>query len=165
MSQVSYISQNWPILHVVASKDGMYLAIAGLHGLILYDIRSKKWRVFGDITQEQMIQCKGLLWLGKIVVICNYMSSSDTYELFFTICLCVIFYFTSLISTTESIFYCIKFEYFGANLVSDMSCSSIQDIILIRVLYFVGRPCWGSLWLWIYLEIIFLSLIDHSMFT
>ncbi|KAF1896219.1 hypothetical protein Lal_00027286 [Lupinus albus] len=80
---VSYISQNWPVQHVAASKDGMYLAVAGLHGLILYDIRFKKWRVFGDVTQEQKIQCKGLLWLGKIVIVCNYVDSSDTYELLF----------------------------------------------------------------------------------
>ncbi|KAJ9171414.1 hypothetical protein P3X46_014788 [Hevea brasiliensis] len=80
---VSYISQNWPVQHVAASKDGMYLAVAGLHGLILYDMRLKKWRVFGDITQEQKIQCKGLLWLGKIVVVCNYVHSSNTYELLF----------------------------------------------------------------------------------
>ncbi|GAV90172.1 RIC1 domain-containing protein [Cephalotus follicularis] len=80
---VSYISQNWPVQHVSASKDGMYLAVAGLHGLILYDIRLKKWRVFGDVSQEQKIQCKGLLWLGKIVVVCNYIDSSNTYELLF----------------------------------------------------------------------------------
>ncbi|EEF50564.1 guanine nucleotide exchange factor subunit RIC1 [Ricinus communis] len=80
---VSYISQNWPVQHVAASKDGMYLAVAGLHGLILYDMRLKKWRVFGDITQEQKIQCKGLLWLGKIVVVCNYIDSSNMYELLF----------------------------------------------------------------------------------
>ncbi|KAF9602571.1 hypothetical protein IFM89_029870 [Coptis chinensis] len=80
---VSYISQNWPVLHVVASKDGSYLAVSGLHGLILYDLRNKKWRVFGDVTQEQRIQCKGLLWLGKIVVVCNYIDSSNTYELLF----------------------------------------------------------------------------------
>ncbi|XP_042049651.1 guanine nucleotide exchange factor subunit RIC1-like isoform X1 [Salvia splendens] len=80
---VSYILQNWPILHVAASKDGMYLAVAGLHGLILYDIRLKRWRVFGDVTQEQQIQCRGLLWLGKIVVVCNYLESSDMYELLF----------------------------------------------------------------------------------
>ncbi|MQL96937.1 hypothetical protein Taro_029627, partial [Colocasia esculenta] len=80
---VSYVSQNWPILHVVASKDGMYLAIAGLRGLILYDLRYKKWRVFGDVTQEQQIECKGLLWLGKIVVVCNFIQESNMYELLF----------------------------------------------------------------------------------
>ncbi|KAL2233865.1 RAB6A-GEF complex partner protein 1 [Sesamum indicum] len=80
---VSYILQNWPVLHVAASRDGMYLAVAGVNGLILYDIRLKRWRVFGDVSQEQQIQCRGLLWLGKIVVVCNYVDSSDTYELLF----------------------------------------------------------------------------------
>ncbi|KAI4364719.1 hypothetical protein MLD38_020774 [Melastoma candidum] len=80
---VSYLSQNWPVQHVAASKDGMFLAVAGLHGLILYDIRLRKWRVFGDISQEQKIQCKSLLWLGKIVVVCNYDDSSNSYELLF----------------------------------------------------------------------------------
>uniref|UniRef100_A0A803NXE4 RIC1 C-terminal alpha solenoid region domain-containing protein n=1 Tax=Cannabis sativa TaxID=3483 RepID=A0A803NXE4_CANSA len=80
---VSYISQNWPVQHVAASQDGMYLAVAGLHGLIIYDIRLRKWRVFGDVTQEQRIQCQGLLWMGKIVVVCNYIDSSNTYELLF----------------------------------------------------------------------------------
>ncbi|TVU28879.1 hypothetical protein EJB05_20415 [Eragrostis curvula] len=80
---VSYISQNWPVLHVVASSDGMYLAVAGSHGLVLYDLRNKRWRVFGDVTQEQRIQCKGLLWLGKIVIVCNYVESSNMYELLF----------------------------------------------------------------------------------
>ncbi|GJU72336.1 Rab6A-GEF complex partner protein 1-like protein [Tanacetum coccineum] len=80
---VSYISQNWPVLHVAASEDGMYLAVAGLHGLILYDIRLNRWRFFGDVTQEQKIQCTGLLWMGKIVVVCNYIESSNTYELLF----------------------------------------------------------------------------------
>ncbi|KAG6725467.1 hypothetical protein I3842_02G033700 [Carya illinoinensis] len=80
---VSYMSQNWPVQHVAASKDGMFLAVAGLRGLILHDIRAKRWRVFGDITQEHKIQCKGLLWLGKIVVVCNYIDSSNMYELLF----------------------------------------------------------------------------------
>ncbi|KAD3069112.1 hypothetical protein E3N88_36992 [Mikania micrantha] len=80
---VSYISQNWPVLHVAASEDGMYLAVAGLHGLILYDIRLNRWRFFGDVTQEQKIQCTGLLWMGKIVVVCNYIESSNAYELLF----------------------------------------------------------------------------------
>ncbi|AQK55971.1 Quinoprotein amine dehydrogenase beta chain-like [Zea mays] len=80
---ISYISQNWPVLHVVASNDGMYLAVAGSHGLVLYDLRNKRWRFFGDVTQEQKIQCKGLLWMRKIVIVCNYVESSNTYELLF----------------------------------------------------------------------------------
>lgn len=63
---------------MAASEDGQYLAAAGLHGVILYDVRSKKWRVFGNASEEQQIHCKGLLWLGKIVVICNYIETSET---------------------------------------------------------------------------------------
>ena len=74
--QQSYISANWPVLNVAASKDGTHLAIAGSRGLIIYDLRLKKWRVFGDLMQEQRISCRGLLWLGKIVVICNYNDTS-----------------------------------------------------------------------------------------
>ncbi|XP_039116025.1 LOW QUALITY PROTEIN: guanine nucleotide exchange factor subunit Rich-like [Dioscorea cayenensis subsp. rotundata] len=80
---VSYVSQNWPLSLVVTSKDGMYLAVVGQHGLILYDLCNKKWHVFGDVTQEQKIECKGLLWLGKIIVVCNYNETSNSYELLF----------------------------------------------------------------------------------
>lgn len=79
----SYISQNWPLLHVSASKDGTHLAMSGRRGLIIYDLRAKKWRVFGDVMQEQRISCRGLLWLGKIIVICNYNSISKLFELCF----------------------------------------------------------------------------------
>ncbi|CAH1424910.1 unnamed protein product [Lactuca virosa] len=80
---VSYISQNWPVLHVAASEGGIYLAVSGLHGLILYDIRLNRWSFFGDVTQEQKIQFTGLLWMGKIAVICNNIDTSDMYELLF----------------------------------------------------------------------------------
>ncbi|CAM6095693.1 unnamed protein product [Calypogeia fissa] len=77
----SYISMNWPVMHVAANSDGTYLAIAGRRGLILYDMQLKKWRVFGDVTQERQVQCVALLWLGKIVVVCNYKEATKSYEL------------------------------------------------------------------------------------
>ncbi|KAI3710181.1 hypothetical protein L2E82_39955 [Cichorium intybus] len=67
----------WSISGCRLIEDGMYLAVAGLHGLILYDIRLNRWRFFGDVTQEQKIQCTGLLWMGKIVVVCNYIEATD----------------------------------------------------------------------------------------
>lgn len=77
----AYIGVNWPILHVASNDDGSHLAIAGQRGVILYNLRSKKWRMFGDVAQERAVKCVGLLWLGKIVVICNHRESTDTYEL------------------------------------------------------------------------------------
>lgn len=76
--QQSYIGTNWPVMHVAANADGTYLAIAGRRGLILYDMQLKKWRVFGDVTQERQVQCVALLWIGKIVVVCNYREATKS---------------------------------------------------------------------------------------
>ncbi len=81
--QQSYIGNNWPVMHVAANEDGTHLAIAGRQGLILYDFQSKRWRVFGDITQEREIQCVGLVWLGRIIVLCNYREVTKTWVLLF----------------------------------------------------------------------------------
>lgn len=77
----TYMASNWPVMHVTANDDGSYLAIAGRRGVILYNLRLKKWRVFGDVMQERAVQCTGLLWLGKIVVICSHREATDSYEL------------------------------------------------------------------------------------
>lgn len=77
----SYILDNWPIVHVAGNEDGSYLAIAGRQGLILHDVQMKKWRVFGDVLQERQVHCAGVVWLGKIVVLCNFRKSSNLYEL------------------------------------------------------------------------------------
>ncbi|OWM88185.1 hypothetical protein CDL15_Pgr003597 [Punica granatum] len=85
---VSYISQNWPVQHVAASKDGMYLAVAGLHGLILYDIRFKKWRVFGDLSTVRELSIMTAKshpaamrfipdQLPRVVISNNHLASSD----------------------------------------------------------------------------------------
>ena len=68
--QHSYMADNGHVLHVASNEDGTYLAIAGLQGLILHDVQMKKWRVFGDVCQERQVQCAGVVWLEKIVVIC-----------------------------------------------------------------------------------------------
>lgn len=75
--QHSYILDNWPIVHVAGNEDGSYLAIAGRQGLILHDVQMKKWRVFGDVLQERQVHCAGVVWLGKIVVLCNFRKSSN----------------------------------------------------------------------------------------
>ncbi|XP_024532297.1 RAB6A-GEF complex partner protein 1 [Selaginella moellendorffii] len=77
----TYISEGWPVRHVAINEDGSYLAIAGKQGVILYDVLMKRWRVFGDITQERQIRCFQLIWLDKIIVLLNYREATDSYEL------------------------------------------------------------------------------------
>ena len=71
------MGENWPISHVAANEDGTFLAIAGGRGLILHDLQLKKWRVFGDVSQERKVHCAGVVWLGKIVVLCNYLQETN----------------------------------------------------------------------------------------
>ncbi|KAG0587383.1 hypothetical protein KC19_2G160700 [Ceratodon purpureus] len=76
-----YLWDNWPIVHVAGNDDGNYLAMAGRQGLLLYDLQTKKFRVFGDVLQERQLHCVGIVWFGKIVVLCNYRKSTNWYEL------------------------------------------------------------------------------------
>jgi hypothetical protein len=75
--QQPYIWDNWPIVHVAGNEDGSYLAMAGRQGLLLHDLQTKKFRVFGDVLQERQVHCVGVVWLGKIVVLCNYRKSTN----------------------------------------------------------------------------------------
>ncbi|CAI5523710.1 unnamed protein product [Closterium sp. Naga37s-1] len=77
----TYMGVNWPVRHVAASDDGSYLAVAGRRGVILHNLRSNKWRVFGDVMQERAVKCEGLLWVGKIIIVCNHRVASHSYEL------------------------------------------------------------------------------------
>ena len=75
--QQPYLWDNWPIVHVAGNDDGSYLAMAGRQGLLLYDLQTKKFRVFGDVLQERQLHCVGIVWFGKIVVLCNYRKSTN----------------------------------------------------------------------------------------
>ncbi|KAJ6328680.1 hypothetical protein OIU77_010378 [Salix suchowensis] len=87
---VSYISQNWPVQHVAASKDGMHLAVAGLHGLILYDISVEKvasvWRYYPgtkDSVQRAMLGTGLAVFSGHFSMAFLILGLCLGYELLF----------------------------------------------------------------------------------
>jgi len=67
----SYIASNWPVRHVACSEDGADIAVAGSTGICLYNRRSQKWRVFGDVSQERKVKAEAMVWLPKIVGVCS----------------------------------------------------------------------------------------------
>ena len=72
------MAPNWPLLHASANEEGSHIAVAGQRGLVIHNLRSKKWRLFGDVQQERGVRCEALLWLGsKVVVVCNHDASTD----------------------------------------------------------------------------------------
>eukprot|EP00899_Mesostigma_viride_P007295 jgi/Mesvir1/16567/Mv10107-RA.1 len=78
----SYMATNWPLQHVAANDDSTDIAVAGRNGVALYNPRSKKWRVFGDVMQERAIRCVGLMWFHRTVVLCNHRPD-NRFELLF----------------------------------------------------------------------------------
>jgi len=79
----TYISDNWPVRCVAVSLDGVHVAVAGRRGVALFNDRTRRWRVFGDVTQERSFDVCTLAWVKDCVVICNQVSTSggDTFEL------------------------------------------------------------------------------------
>lgn len=69
------MAANFPLRHVSLSADGDDVAVAGNRGVALYNRRSSRWRLFGDVSQEREIavQVGGLgllamLWLQRTVL-------------------------------------------------------------------------------------------------
>ena len=75
-----YLAENWPIRHVSASADGTQLAVSGACGLTLLDLRTKRWRVFGDVSQERELSCVGVGWFRHIVIVYAIMETAPAEE-------------------------------------------------------------------------------------
>lgn len=85
-----YLWRNWPPTCVAVSPDASHVAVAGEHGVAICQVRTQRWRVFGDDDQGPRIRCSCLVWVGKALVIGNeHVSESSrsgverTHELLF----------------------------------------------------------------------------------
>ncbi|XP_028401796.1 RAB6A-GEF complex partner protein 1-like [Dendronephthya gigantea] len=79
-----YIEKNWPIRSVAVDESGMYFAIAGRMGVAHYSLLSRRWKLFGNESQEQSIYCRGgLLWWNEFLVIACYNMHSGSDQIRF----------------------------------------------------------------------------------
>lgn len=66
---LAYSSTNWPIRYSAIDMDGMHLAVAGRTGLAHYSLVTKKWKLFGNETQEKdFVVTGGLLWYEDFMI-------------------------------------------------------------------------------------------------
>jgi hypothetical protein len=83
-----YLESNWPIRHCALSpilqhtnrinkytanyngtcNVSQHIALAGTRGILLYNRRARRWRVFGNIRHEHMIRCRALTWIGQHII-------------------------------------------------------------------------------------------------
>ncbi|XP_076812515.1 guanine nucleotide exchange factor subunit RIC1-like isoform X1 [Clavelina lepadiformis] len=70
---VNYLPSNWPIRFASVDESGCYLAIAGNNGLAHYNLISRKWKVFGNVSQEKdTVVTGGLTWWQEFLVVSCY---------------------------------------------------------------------------------------------
>ncbi|XP_051055928.1 guanine nucleotide exchange factor subunit RIC1 [Phodopus roborovskii] len=78
----TYLESNWPIRFSAIDELGQNIAVAGKFGFAHYSLLTKKWKLFGNITQEQnMIVTGGLAWWNDFMVLACYNLSDRQEEL------------------------------------------------------------------------------------
>ncbi|KAJ8040207.1 RAB6A-GEF complex partner protein 1 [Holothuria leucospilota] len=69
----SYLASNWPLKFAVVDKSGHCLAVAGRFGFAHCALFTKRWKLFGNITQEKdMSVTGGLAWWRDFIVCACY---------------------------------------------------------------------------------------------
>ena len=65
----NYIGSSWPIRYTAIDDDCQNIAVAGRTGFAHYNIDTRKWRLFGNETQEKdFIVTGGLLWWKNRII-------------------------------------------------------------------------------------------------
>ncbi|XP_039737679.1 guanine nucleotide exchange factor subunit RIC1 isoform X5 [Pteropus medius] len=78
----TYLESNWPIRFSAIDKLGQNIAVVGKFGFAHYSLLTKKWKLFGNITQEQnMIVTGGLAWWKDFIVLACYNINDRQEEL------------------------------------------------------------------------------------
>ncbi|XP_067839734.1 guanine nucleotide exchange factor subunit RIC1 [Heptranchias perlo] len=69
----TYLESNWPIKFAAIDRLGQCVAVAGRYGIAHYALFTRKWKLFGNITQEQnMAVTGGLAWWNDFIVLACY---------------------------------------------------------------------------------------------
>ncbi|KAF1418524.1 RAB6A-GEF complex partner protein 1, partial [Spheniscus humboldti] len=78
----TYLESNWPIRFSAIDKLGQNVAVVGKFGFAHYSLLTKKWKLFGNITQEQnMMVTGGLAWWNDFIVLACYNLNDKQEEL------------------------------------------------------------------------------------
>ncbi|CAH1775600.1 unnamed protein product [Owenia fusiformis] len=70
---LTYLASNWPIRYTAIDRTGQCLAVAGKMGVAHYALFSKKWKLFGNETQERdVVVSGGLTWWRDFLCLACY---------------------------------------------------------------------------------------------
>lgn len=67
---LTYAATNWPIRYSAIDSGGMHVAVAGRTGLAHYSLLTKRWKLFGNESQEKdFVVTGGLMWWRGFIVL------------------------------------------------------------------------------------------------
>ncbi|XP_014677395.1 PREDICTED: RAB6A-GEF complex partner protein 1-like, partial [Priapulus caudatus] len=70
---MTYLGNNWPIRYAAVDSSGNYAAVAGRSGFAHYALYSRKWKLFGNVTQEKdVVVTGGLTWWKDYIIMGCY---------------------------------------------------------------------------------------------
>lgn len=77
-----YLDSAFPITSASLNTCGTDIVVSGSHGIALYTISSKRWRLIGDISQDKAIMASHVGWIhDDVILVCASISSSKSKRL------------------------------------------------------------------------------------
>lgn len=78
----SYLSTNWPVRLASVDQTGQSIAIAGRSGFAHYSILTRKWKLFGNESQEKDFEvCGGIVYFEQFVILSCYNIPESSFEI------------------------------------------------------------------------------------
>ncbi|CAK9302649.1 unnamed protein product [Gordionus sp. m RMFG-2023] len=79
---ISYLNHNKPIKMTAIDKSGQGIAIAGKNGFLHYNTLTRKWKMFGNESQERQFSIYGgLVWWKEFIFLACLNTETKNYEL------------------------------------------------------------------------------------
>lgn len=78
----SYMSGNWPLRFAALDAKCEHLAVAGRTGFALYSFATRRWKLFGNESQERdFVVAGGLVWWRQYLIVGCYNIGADRDEI------------------------------------------------------------------------------------
>ncbi len=71
----AYIEKNAPLCHCAMNPSATHLALAGKSSFLIFEEATSTWVAPRKVSNENELQCVGLLWLNDSILICSHLTS------------------------------------------------------------------------------------------
>ena len=104
-----YLDTGFPLKLASLNPSGTDIVVSGSQGACVYHVLQKKWRVFGDVTQDKAIHARHLGWIhDDVLVICATVQGARNTRL--PNSKAALYYFPKHYLDASSLLQCIKLD-------------------------------------------------------